>query len=87
MLQLELNLTISGATPALIIYDTTADKGDLKISRSLDATTYMSAGITAVASKTYGTHVFSQTDSATPRTVLTLYAADNVIQQHLVTIL
>ena len=72
-------LTISSDTPALIINDTTTDKGDLKISRALDATTYMSTGITAAASKTYGTHVFSQTDTTTPRIILTLNAAGNVV--------
>ena len=67
-------LTIASVTPTLAINDTTTDKGDLKISRSLDATTYMSAGITDSASKTYGTHVFSQTDGTTSRSILTLQA-------------
>ena len=70
-------LTISSATPALIINDTTANKGDLKISRSLDATTYMSTG-TATAG-TYGTHVFSQTDGSSPRDILTLDASQNAV--------
>ena len=69
-------LTIASVTPALIINDTTANKGDLKISRSLDATTYESSGIT-LGSGTYGTHVFSQTDGSTPRIMLTLDPSNN----------
>ena len=73
-------LTIAGVTPTLAINDTTAGKGDLKISRALDATTYMSAGITTPSTDiTYGTHVFSQTDGTTPRDILTLDASQNAV--------
>jgi hypothetical protein len=68
-------LTISGLEPSVVIDDTTTGKGSLTISRAADATTYMSSGTVG----TYGTHVFSQTDGTTPRSVLTLNSAGNVI--------
>jgi hypothetical protein len=78
-------LTISGLEPLVIIDDTTTDKGSLTISRAADATTYMSSGTSTSGSETFGTHIFSQTDGTTPRSVITLNAdrtttfSDNIV--------
>ena len=78
-------LTISGEDPLVIIDDTTTDKGSLTISRAADATTYMSSGTSTSGSETFGTHIFSQTDGTTPRSVITLNAdrtttfSDNIV--------